>query len=127
MTTDQRTFNQKANAIREVLDIDVDKSDIDGLESKLLKLTVMVGLAAELKARAVTDKKTAELISYATHKHEKLQPSVFKIVIEGECAEEYGKLELSDRLCAGIAHSIDGIRTIISLRKEEMKNSTFQP
>lgn len=120
---DARTFNQKANAIREALDLEVTHEDTEGLQGKLLRLTNLVGLAAELKARAKADLKRAELIAYASHKSEKLQPTVFKVVIEGECADEYGKLELSDRLCAGIAHSMDAIRTIISLRKEEMKTN----
>jgi hypothetical protein len=44
-------------------------------------------------------------------------------VIEGETAEHKGKLELADRLNAGIAHAIEGLRTIISLKKTEMEKS----
>ena len=126
MKKDERSFNQKANAIREVLDREVSQEDSEGLNGKLLLLTQLVGLAAELKARARADLKRAELVAYATHKHEKLQPTVFKVVIEGECADEYGKLELADRLNSGISHAIDGIRTVISARKEEMRQSSLQ-
>jgi hypothetical protein len=123
MTNDQRTFNQKANAIRDILDHDVHQDDLPALQEKLLRLTAMIGLSAELKARAKSDLKTAELIAYAAHKHEKLPPTVFKIVIEGESAEAYGKLELADRLNAGLSHCMESLRTVISLKKEEMKNS----
>lgn len=111
MTSDQRTFSQKANAIRDLLDHDVHQDDMPGLQEKLLKLTSI---------------KRAELIAYASHKSEKLQPTVFKVVIEGECADEYGKLELADRLNAGLTHCMESIRTIISAKKEEMK-STLMP
>lgn len=123
MTKDERTFNQKANAIRDLLDHDVHHDDMPGLQEKLLKLTALIGLSAELKARAKADLKTAELLAFARHKAEKLTPTMFKIVIEGEAAEEYGKLELADRLNAGLSHCMESLRTIISLKKEEMKNS----
>lgn len=120
---DERTFNQKANAIREALDHDVHQDDLPALQEKLLRLTALIGLSAELKARAKHDLKTAELLAFARHKSEKLTPTMFKIVIEGEAAEEYGKLELADRLNAGLSHCMESLRTIISLKKEEMKNS----
>jgi hypothetical protein len=123
---DEKTFNQKANFIREWLDLEVSQDDLSGLEGKLLKLTSLVGLAAELKARAQTDLRRRELFAFAKYKSQNLQPSILNTVIKGEAAEEYGKLELADRLCAGLAHSMDAIRTIISLRKEEMRNSNFQ-
>lgn len=123
MNKDERTFNQKANAIRDLLDHDVHQDDLPGLQEKLLKLTALIGLSAELKARAKADLKTAELLAFARHKAEKLTPTMFKIVIEGEAAEEYGKLELADRLNAGLSHCMESLRTIISLKKEEMKNS----
>jgi len=125
MIDERKTFNQKANAIRQAIDLDVSIEDIDGLTGKLLRLTCLVGLSAELKARAKHDLKDGELIAFAKHKHEKLAPTMFKIVIEGECAELYGKLELADRLNAGLVHCMDSIRTIISLRKEEMKTVIY--
>ncbi len=123
---DNRSFNEKANAIRQALDTEVSSDDLEGLQGQLLRLSSLIGLSAELKARAVSDLKTAELMSFATHQKEKLSPTVFKVVMQGESADEYGKLELADRLNAGLSHAMEGIRTIISLRKEEMKQSNFQ-
>lgn len=123
---DNRSFNEKANAIRQALDTEVSSDDLEGLQGQLLRLSSLIGLSAELKARAVADLKTAELMSFAAHKKENLSPTVFKVVMQGESADEYGKLELADRLNAGLSHAMEGIRTIISLRKEEMKQSNFQ-
>jgi hypothetical protein len=126
MTRDTRSFNEKANAIRQALDTEVSSDDLEGLQGQLLRLSALIGLSAELKARAVADLKTAHLIAYSTHKSKDLPASIFKTVIEGEAAEAHGKLELADRLNAGLTHAMDGIRTIISFRKDEMKNSNFQ-
>lgn len=109
--------------IREAIDIDVDNSDVDGLTGKVLMLTRLIGLSSEVKARALKDFNDAKLVAYAKHKSEKLSPNVLKIVIEGETSEESAKLELADRLNAGMVHCIDGLRTIISLRKTEMEKS----
>jgi hypothetical protein len=120
---EKKEYNDKIAAIRQAIDMDVDLSDTEGMSGKVLILTRMVGLSAEVKARAFKDFQDAKLISYAKHKSEKLTPNVLKIVIEGETSEEAAKLELADRLNAGIVHAIDGLRTIISLRKSELENS----
>jgi len=109
--------------IRDTIDIDVDLSDLDGLQGKVLMLTRIIGLSSEVKARALKDFNDAKLIAYAKHKSEKLTPNVLKIVIEGETSEESAKLELADRLNSGITHALDGLRTVISLKKTEMDKS----
>lgn len=120
---EKKEYNEKIAAIRQAIDLDVDLSDTEGMSGKVLMLTRMIGLSAEVKARAFKDLQDARLIAYAKYKSEKLSPNVLKIVIDGETAEAAAKLELSDRLNAGIVHAIDGLRTIISLRKSEMENS----
>lgn len=120
---EKKEYNDKISAIRQAIDLDVDLSDTEGMSGKVLMLTRMIGLSAEVKARALKNFNDAKLVAYAKHKSEKLTPNVMKIVIEGETSEEAAKLELADRLNAGIVHAIDGLRTIISLRKSEMENS----
>lgn len=120
---EKKEYNEKIAAIRQAIDLDVDLSDTEGMSGKVLMLTRMIGLSAEVKARALKDLQDARLIAYAKHKADKLTPNVLKIVIDGETAEQSAKLELSDRLNSGIVHAIDGLRTIISLRKSEMENS----
>lgn len=116
------TFNEKA-AIRAAIELEVDSSNVDELIGKLDRLVNLIGLSAEIKARAIKDLKDAELIAYSKYKGEGLQASMFKIVIEGESSDQRAKLELADRLNAGLAHGIEGLRTIISLRKTEIEKS----
>lgn len=116
-------YNEKIKAIRDAIEVHVDDDNVEGLVHKLNALSSLIGLSAETKAIAIKDLRTAELIAYAKHESKKLQPSVLKIVIEGETADEKARLEMADRLNAGIVHCMEGIRTIISLRKTEMEKS----
>lgn len=121
--SEKETYNEKVKAIRDVIDLDVNMDVVDSVVFKLHKCLLLVGLSAEIKARAIKDLHDARLVAYAKYKAENLQPSMFKIVIDGETSGEQAKLELADRLNAGLVHEIDGLRTIISLRKDEMNNS----
>lgn len=123
MTTPKKDFNEKIKAIRDAIDSVVDHDNLDGMVYKITLLINLIGLSAELEARALKDLKDAELIAYAKHKAEKLSPNVMKIVIEGETSEERAKLKLADRLNAGLVHAIDGLRTIVSLKKTELDKS----
>lgn len=114
-------YKDKIKAIRDAIEGHVDDNDLEGLIHKLNMLSCLVGTSAETKARAIKELKTAELIAYAKIKSEKLPPTVMKIVIEGETADERARLEMADRLNAGLVHCMDGIRTIISLRKTELE------
>ena len=119
----RKEFSDKIAALRQVLDMDVSMDDLEGMQGKVLMLVRLIGLSAEVKARALKDLSDAKLVAYAKHKSEKLAPTVLKVVLEGETSEEEAKLELADRLNAGLVHAIDGLRTIISLRKSELENS----
>jgi hypothetical protein len=120
---ERKEYNEKVKALRDAVDLDVSIDDLEGMQGKVLMLTRMMGLAAELQARAVMDLKRARLIAYSTHKSAGLSPNVMKMVVEGETAEEEGKHELVERLGSGIVHALDGLRTIISLKKTEMEKS----
>lgn len=107
------------NAIREALDADVIDSDIHNVTNKALKLTQLMGLSAETKASAkkllgLKEKIVFEMLD------KKLPPSVQIRVLNSECYEENAILEYSDRLNAGITHSIECLRSVISLYKQEM-------
>lgn len=119
----QKSFTEKIKALRDAIESHVDHDNVDGLTFKINLLINLIGLSAELKARAIKDLKDGELIAFAKYRGEKLSPNMMKIVIEGETSEERAKLELADRLNAGLAHAIDGLRTIISLRKTEMEKA----
>lgn len=115
-------FKDKALSIREVIDLDVDPENIDELQGKLMKLVNMVGLSSELKALAKRELLHAQAIALAGL-DQKLAPTVLKMRIEGQTADEESNLVYADRLNAGITHAIDSIRTVISLRKSEMEQS----
>lgn len=119
------TFKEISGAIRAALDLEVSSDDMEGLTGKLLRLTNLIGSSAELKAKAKGELERARLIAYARYKSEKLQPTMLQTVMNGEAADQIENLEYADRLNAGIVHACDSIRTIISLRKEEMKTSSF--
>src|SRR5690625_2941318 len=108
--------------IRGVLDQDIIDTDISSQQNKGYMLTQCVGLAAGSKAACKKILEQTKLIKFAEHKSEKLSPSVMLEVIKMECADELALLEYADRINAGLSHSLDMIRTAISLYKEELKN-----
>jgi hypothetical protein len=120
---ERKEYNDKVKALRDAVDLDVSIDDLEGMQGKVLMLTRMIGLGAELQARALMNLKSARLVAYAQHKSEGLSPNVMKLVVEGETAEEEAKYELVDRLGSGLVHALDGLRTIISLKKTEMDKS----
>lgn len=107
--------------IRETLDADMMDADINDKTNKLLKLTQLMGLSAETKASAkkllgIKERCVFEMID------KKLPPSVQVRILNAECYEENAILEYADRLNAGISHSIEGLRSVISLYKQEMQS-----
>jgi hypothetical protein len=117
------TFNDKIKAIRQAMEMEVSQEDLEGLQGKMLNCINLISLSAELKARAATDLANAELIAYDKHKDNDSGSMILKKIIEAEASEENGKFILADRLNAGLTHVIDGLRTIISLRKSELENN----
>lgn len=116
------TFQEKAIAIREVIDMEVNPENIDQLQDKLMRLVNMVGLSAELKAIAKHDLLTAQSVALAGL-DQKLAPTILRMNIDGKTADQEMNLVYADRLNAGITHAIDSVRTLISLRKSEMEQS----
>lgn len=109
------------NIIRSVLDSDVMDADIEMKVNKLLKLTQLMGLSAETKASAkkLLGQKEERILEAMSID---LSPSKAIRFLNAKCAEEQAILEYSDRLNAGIVHGIDGIRSVISLYKQEMQS-----
>jgi len=119
------TFKEKAKAIRDVIDMEVDPENIDELQGKLMRLVNMVGLSAELKAHAKRDLLNAQSVALSGL-DQKLAPTILRMHIDGLIADQESQFVYADRLNAGITHAIDSIRTIISLRKSEMEQSLRQ-
>jgi hypothetical protein len=116
------SFKEKAKAIRDVIDMDVNADNIDELQGKLMKLVNLVGLSSELKAVAKRDLLVAQAEALSGM-DEKLPLTLLKMKVDGETADQESRLVYADRLNAGITHAIDSLRTLISLRKSEMEQS----
>ncbi len=111
--------------IRSVIDSDVMDCDIDTKVNKLLKLTQLMGLSAETKASA---KKLLGLKEQRIFEGMDVDMAPSKAIrfLNAKCAEENAILEYADRLNAAITHSIEGLRSVISLYKQEMQSGLVQ-
>jgi len=114
-------LNKNLKAIREVLDTDVSGCDVESVIQKGHKLINLVGLASECKATARQILEETRLIKINELKNAGFSPSVLLKVVDANCANELMTYEYADRINAGISHSLDLIRSIISKEKEEMR------
>jgi len=108
------------NVIRAVVDADVIDCDINAVENKLLRLTQLMGLSAETMASAKKILGIKELHVLDSMEEGKTPTEINKR-LNASCYEENAILQYSDRLNSAIVHNCDALRSIISLRKEEMK------
>lgn len=125
MKTQEET-NKALNAIRALLDIDVSNAIIEDVQAKLINLTQMLGLSAETKASAKKMLGDKEIEIFITKDLDKLSPSKAMKLLNSYCAAEIATLEYADRLNSGIIHTIDALRSVISLHKTELENSMKQ-
>lgn len=110
------------NAIRVAVDADILDVDIDVQKNKMIALTQLIGLSAETKASAkkILLKKELDVLSGLD---KDLSPSVAMKRLNAGCYEEAALLEYSDRLNSALIHTIDAIRSVLSLYKTEVANS----
>lgn len=116
------------NAIREVIDRET-SNDIELVKDKVIDLASIAGLAAECQAGA---KKrfdsavlavTQRLINENEQKAKPIGPSILLDMAKRECSEEAALYEYAQRISAGLSHSLEGLRSVISLYKTELQNS----
>lgn len=115
-------FNEKVKLIKQAIELEVTQDDLQGLQGKLLRCVTLFALSSEMCARATVDLRNAELIVLK----EFGAGTGATAMIKARTGEEQGKQELADRLNAGLTHTIEALRTMISLKKDEMK-TTFNP
>lgn len=113
---------QALNAIRAAIDTDIVDVDIEAQKNKMLKLTQLIGLSAECNAssKKFLLQKELEILSGLD---EQLAPSIITKKINAGCYDEAAMLEYSDRLNSALIHTIDAIRSVLSLHKVELENS----
>jgi hypothetical protein len=111
------------NAIRRLVDTDVSDAIIEDINKKLMLLTQITGLSAEANATAKKLLHAKELEVLKEHKDSGYPPSVLNSLLKAESGEYIAMLEYADRLNSAVTHSLEGLRTVISLYKTEMQNS----
>lgn len=117
-----KEITQALNLIRKILDEDVIDLDIEMQKNKLLKLTQLIGLSAECNASAkkLLHKKELDILKSLPNEMAAMRMNK---TLSAECFEESAILEYSDRINSALIHSIDAIRSVISLYKTELENS----
>lgn len=119
-------LDEALKSIRDLLDVNTVEVDTDSVANHAQSLAAMIGLSAECKAEARRLLEWGRLKAMNRMEGKKISPSIMSKRIDAECAEEIRDFEYADRLNAGITHKLDTLRTIISLRKQELENSKFQ-
>lgn len=120
------TLKEKLKSIRDLLDVSTVEVDTDSVANHAQELAAMIGLSAECKADARKELEWAKLKAMNRMELKPISPSILSKRIDAECAEEIRDFEYSDRLNAGLVHKLDLLRSIISLRKQELENSKYQ-
>lgn len=118
MGTEQIRDNLKL--IQGVIEEPVSKEDIGHAIEKGLKLTELSGLAAECESNAkrIADVKLGKCLLENSKLN--LTSSIITKISQGESAEEFALYEYAVRINRFISHSLDFIRSVISLHKEEL-------
>jgi hypothetical protein len=114
-------------AIRSVLNIDLTASDIiEDTVSKGHKLSALLGLSAETVAssKRLLSEKELDVFDNDRDEIKKLTPNLGLRFLKAKCFEEQELVDLSDRYNAAITHTLELIRTNISLYKAEIGSQT---
>ena len=115
-------FNEKVKLIKQAIEMEVTQDDLQGLQGKLLRCVTLFSLSSEMCARATVDLRNAELIvlkEFGTG-------TGATAMIKARTGEEQGKQELADRLNAGLTHTCESLRSLISLKKIEFEKTYGQ-
>ena len=95
---------------------------------KLYKLSMCIGMSAESNAEAkrILFKKEMEVMTHLDENDafENMPASIINRLIKARTADEIALVELTERINAGITHSMDALRSIISKYKTEMQYSS---
>ena len=118
-------ISESLKSIRQELDTPADVSDPDGVASKLVRLSSLEGLSVELIAETNKEYnvKLANLMVMPQYKS--LSATDKKLVFAGVAANEIYNMQLAEGYNKEIHYQIEGVRSLISKLKEEMKNSKF--
>lgn len=123
---DKKELEQNLLIIKDELEIEVDEKIIDQVQQKLNRLCNLMGLSAECMKWAKHIVLVKQKYIFALAGKQDMGATMFKYFLEGEMAEELALFTYCDRLNAAITHACDGLRTMISLYKQELSISNFE-
>ena len=118
------------NEIREIqsyLEISISNDPVE-IQERIQTLMVYLARSAELLAQAKRElriKRTTEISNtiIAIAKEQHLSGKVQNTLLESIAEEETYKVDWLDRINSTIVHQIDGLRSLLSFAKEEMRMS----
>lgn len=118
-------LKQKIESVRMVIDRKVDVNDLQGLTEKLNDLINISGLAAENTATSKLDYRRAQecVIMEMIDNPINLPVSTLNDLIKGKTAKAESIMEYAERLDRKASHAIDGLRSILSLKKMEIEKA----
>lgn len=117
-------IKDKAEAIRMVIDREVQILDVETLINKLNDLIAISGLSAELVPQARMAYREAQertIIDFMNNPID-LPVSTLNDLIKAKTRKEEGMLEYCEKLDKRVSYSQESMRTIISLRKQEIQS-----
>lgn len=114
------TLKDNLDAIRNVVDLPVDRNDIESVKDKIIALSGVIGLSAECKSKAKEQLELARLVAIA-EVDPKLPTTLMNRQVDAKCSKALANYEYADRLNAAATHSIEAMRSMMSLYKSEME------
>ena len=126
-------IKSNCQSIRNVLDRPVSNDDISGVTDKLIDLVEIAGLASrtEAVAKMIYEQEYSDVLSLLAQDPEmaKLGSTTLGKIAGGKkiVSEYLAAAKYSERLGRNISHSMDALRSIISLQKEELNQSKWTP
>jgi hypothetical protein len=119
----KETIEKHCATIKAELEREIETSQTESVMDKLNNLTALSGLSAELVAQSkllILERQKPALINA---QKANMAASMQRSFVESECAEEVMLYTYADRLNAAITHSLDALRSIISMRKTELEHA----
>lgn len=118
-------FKEEAKKIQDYLDITISNDPQELIEriSTLMGFLSRSGEMLALAKKALRAKKTREIsstiVSIAKSAH--LSATVQNALLDSICEEESFFVDWLDRINRGCTHQIDGLRSLLSYEKEELR------
>lgn len=112
--------------IRNAIELQVNSDDISGLEKKLNDLSALSGNAAQIvgDCRGIVLRRQNEIMD--SLKDTDYPPNKLKYILDGKMAEELSLFMHAKELNDGLGKTMISISTVLSVYKEELKNSMRQ-